>query len=507
LNRRDILLLLLCSVGLVLAFPPFPTGFIACIALVPFFFFLEGKRLWEAFRGGYLVGLIWVAGTFYWVGWATVIGFFGSLLWMPLSFALFSVLQRWLWIKWGKRSLFAAPILWAGGELLFSFGELGQTWLSLAYTQTYFPQMIQYISITGMYGIVLWVVLINVLFFFCIDRSWIPKKKLYAVSGVILLFLIPLFVSLCSDNRTPISEDEIHIALIQGNIDPYIKWTPSFIDSNFTVYSKMTADVVKQKPDLIVWPETASPCYLQYRFEYLNRVRTQIDSLEIPLLTGALDFKWIEPGKTDRFNAALFLQPKRGRIESYHKINLVPFSEKVPFSNNIPLLHTFLRKCKLDVGNFTPGDSISIFTFQPRSRDEPTAFSVIICYESVFPYLVRQFVRDGAEFLVIITNDGWFGHTSGPYQHAQMAVLRAIENRVWIARCANTGISEFIDPYGKIHKKTNLNQAAALVDTIHLNQKKTFFVLHGTLFIWLIGFGNTFILIVTFLRKKKNVIE
>jgi len=165
LKRRDVFLLLLCSLGLVLAFPPFPTGFIACVALVPLFLYLKGKHLWDAFRGGYLVGLIWVAGTFYWVGWATVLGFIGSLLWMPLSIALFSVLQRWLWIRWGKRSLFVAPVLWTGIELLFSFGELGQTWLSLAYTQTYFPQMIQYITITGMYGIVIWVVLINVLIF------------------------------------------------------------------------------------------------------------------------------------------------------------------------------------------------------------------------------------------------------------------------------------------------------------------------------------------------------
>ena len=136
----------------------------------------------------------------------------------------------------------------------------------------------------------------------------------------------------------------------------------------------------------------------------------------------------------------------------------------------------------LDIGNFTPGDSVTVFSLHLPQKEAIIKFGVLICYDSVFPYVTREFVKNGAEFLVIITNDGWFGRTSGPYQHAQYAILRAIETRRWIARCANTGISEFIDPYGRIVKRSRLYEPAVLSDQIEIRSDKTAFIKYGDIY-------------------------
>ena len=504
MSRQDFFLLMLTVVGFIVAFPPFPTGFVAFGALVPFFFFLEGKKPGSAFRGGYVVGLIWTGGTIYWIGWATVLGFIGALLWLPLYVAFYAVLHSWLWKKWGKRSLLFVPFVWTGVEIVTSWGDLGFTWNSLAYTQTYYPTMIQYASILGMHGVTFWVVLLNVLFFFLLKCGWQWKRCGGWILLILPLFLLPWAYGKSIVSRSLPSEKEMRLALVQGNIDPYKKWTASFIDSNFTTYERLTWLAQKENPDLIVWPETATPCYLRYNYVYLNRVKSQVNALGIPLLTGSPDYEWKNRGKPEAYNAALLITPNSWSIDRYHKMHLVPFSEKVPFRDKVPFLYNALEKIHAGTGDFVAGDSIVVFRMIPRDDTTLIRFSTIICYESIFPYLVREFIRHGAQFLIVITNDAWFGRTSGPYQHAQIAVYRAIENRVWVARCANTGISEFIDPFGRICSKTALYQEAVLGQTISLGWGKSFFVDHGTLFLWFILGTNGLIFFGTFFGKETS---
>ena len=501
MNRQNVFWILLTSVGLIVTFPPFPTGLMAVVVLVPFFFYLRDKSPWEAFRGGYAIGVLWAGGTIYWIGWATVSGFLGALLFVPLYSALFAIVQSWLWNRFGSASFWAAPFLWTGIELLSSWGILGFPWNSLAHTQTYFPILIQYASLTGMYGVTFWVVMLNVLFFFLVEREGRRKQLPVFILGIGLLFIIPLAYGRWVLSRPHDPETQLRVSLVQGNIDPYKKWTSSFVDSNFVVYRRLTWQAGDQNPDLVVWPETAAPCYLRHRFSYLNQVKSQFDSLGIPLLTGSPDYEWIERDKVKKYNGALFIHPNSWRIEWYYKMHLVPFSERVPLVDRMPFLYDILSKMDSSIGDFSPGDSTKVFEFELTSTRKKVPFSVVICYESIFPYLVRKFVKEGAQFLVVITNDGWFGKTSGPYQHAQFAVLRAIENRVWIARCANTGISGFIDPFGRIVARTSLNEEAVLTGLISVGNERTFFVTHGSLFPFLVVVMNSFIFIFAFLGK------
>ena len=482
MNRQDIFKICLTAFGLVLVFPPFPLGLFAFIVLTPLFSLIETKSFKAVLSAGFVVGLIWGAGTVYWIGWATVLGVTGTLLVFACYWALFSALMHWLVRYWGRKAFWTTPVLWTGYEMLLATGPMAFPWNSLAHTQTYTPQAIQFISATGSHGITFWIVLVNVLFFFLMheSRKTLRFKGLTIVT--IVLLCAPWIHGSIVTDQDPDIVKPVRISLIQGNIDPYKKWTPEFVDSNFTIYQELSRIAGEANPDLIVWPETAAPSYLRRQYHYLRPIKHIVDSLQTPILTGAPDYHWIDRQNVRTYNAAFLIRPDSWHLDRYYKMRLVPFSERVPFSEYIPFLYEFSKKFTLDIGSFTAGDSLHIFKTRSKALKESIRFATLICYDSVFPQLAREFVRRGAEFFVIITNDGWFGPTSGPYQHAQIARLRAIENRIWIARCANTGISEFISPFGKIVNRTRLNETSILTELIDLKFKPTFYDKYGGFF-------------------------
>jgi len=482
-KKYVILYIFLFSILLIGATPPSPLGFLAFASLIPFFNLINNSRLTikNIFWIGYLSGVIWVGGTIYWISWATVPGFFGVLFYLPLFTALYFMLQKWIVGKVGEAGLFAAPFIWTAIEIIESKGEFGFTWQSIAYTQTYSPRFIQFAHFTGMYGVTFWVILINVLIYFILTAK--RKKKIYASAAALLLFLIPwIYGNFTMMNKNIPVQKKIKVALVQGNIDPYKKWTKTFIDSNYVVYKDLSFSVAGQKPDLIVWPETAMPFYIRYKFSRMKQVRLITDSMNSTLLTGAPDYSWDKNGKGHPYNSAFLIKPGIMKMLSYAKMHLVPFSEYVPFRETLPFFGKLIDKLNLDTGDFSAGDSIVVFSFIPRKGNSSIKFGTVICFDSIFPDLVRKFFNKGAQFLVIITNDGWFGRTSGPFQHERIAVLRAIENRAWVVRCANTGISGFIDPYGRYVDKSSIDTRTTIVHDISTNTSLTFFTKHGLIF-------------------------
>jgi len=503
LSNRDLLFILFTSICLILAFPPFPLGSLAFIALVPFFFFLHNKTCWTSFRAGALIGLIWGSGTIYWIGWATIPGLIGSLLVFASYFAFYALIQTWFIRKWGQKALWSAPFIWTSVEILSALGPMGFPWNTLANTQTFHIQQIQYISVTGMYGVTFLVIMINVLIY-RFFRSRLELKRRILILGAAAVLIIAPWIHGHFVLRNPVLQSgDLKISLIQGNIDPFKKWTSSFIDSNFVIYKKLSLKAAEQEPDLIVWPETAAPSYLRRRTIYYRRVQDLVETINIPVLTGAPDYEWTDKGAVT-FNAAFFIQPEKDVMDVYHKVRLVPFSEHVPFSEQLPGLFSMLDKLDLGIGSYAAGDSMTVFRFKPKNRSEEAAFSVGICYDSVFPCTIRQGFRNDAQFLIVITNDGWFGNTSGPRQHAKIAVLRAIENRTWIVRCANTGISEVIDPLGRIIASTSYNQTAVLTENISFSDGRTFFTEHGHWFPWMITAVSFLLTAAAFILKKKR---
>lgn len=508
--QKKLFLSLLSGIVISLSFPPLRLGFMAYWGLIPFFIILQDTNYKEAIRWGYITGLFLNIGTLYWISWVTIPGSVAAILYLPVFLVLYAIFHTFLRLRLGQKYLFLCiPFLWTGIEYLRSLGVLGFPWTSLAYTQTYYLSLIQYASYTSLYGISFWVVTINVVIMVIFINHDNLKKVAFYFIILICLFLFPWFYGKIVIPKKETVQENIKIALIQGNIDPYVKSDVEFWDENFNIYNSLSREVAKQHPQLLIWPETAAPCYLRYTPEYLAKVKNLITELNIPLITGAHDVNFMTNHEYLNFNAVFLILPHSARLESYSKLHLVPFGERVPFTDIFPLLKDFLESLEMGEGNFSPGDEIKTFEIPiNESKRQFIRVPVIICFESLFPGLVRKFVADkGAQILVIITNDGWFKRSAAPYHHAQAAVFRAIENHIPIARCANTGVSMFIDPFGRTIDATPIFERLNLVADLPLKNKTTFFTSHGHIFSITISILNLGPMILALFKHNYEVID
>lgn len=527
--RLDLLLSLLTAFLFSFAFPPFKFGFLAYWTLVPFFYLLEDKSLKESFRWGYVTGLFISIGTIYWITFVTIPGSLATILIHPLYYSLYAMIHTVLRQKLGGKFVITIPFVWTGIEYLKSLGELGFPWVSLGYTQTHYLLLIQYASYTSVFGISFWLVLINVLVYLMLKNIENRKKVVLLLTITILLFILPWIYGkqVMPDEKD--FEEVIEVALVQGNIDPYIKWHKENIDLSYDTYERLSRECAKTKPDLMVWPETATPSFLLHDYKNLHRIRSLINELNIPLLTGTPEYTLDSNKEIKTYNSAVLIRPNSKSLPVYSKMQLVPVAERVPYEDRIPILKDFIQSLEMGEGNFSPGEEVVIFEapFERPKKNEPgnsetdeinddlrslttTPFATVICYESVFPDLVQKFIKKGAEFLVVITNDAWFGRdwfpwwlNSGMFQHAQIAIFRAIENRVSIARCANTGLSMFIDPYGRTTSALHVFEEGYLVSDIPLRKEMTFFTKYGNIFSKVVSCsGLLFVFVALFIRKN-----
>ncbi len=493
MNYNELKYIFLTSVLLSLGFPPFPLGILTPFALAIFIFFLRDKTPGTAFRLGYWLGLVWGALSLFWIAASTLPGALVAILVNSLHYAvvwwLFTILRR----KNKHLALLSLPFIWVGFEYIRLFSDIRFNWLTLAYTQTYNLPFIQIAHITGYLGVSFILLVIAVLLYYLLimpgKRKWIP--------AALILLIVTLNISYGVSQINELNNKEYTLAraaLVQPNVDPFQKWDPDFQKQAFAMLMKASEDISARKPEIIVWPETATPFYLRARPVELRTIQHFVDSTGINLLTGTPDFRYL-PRDDDylTYNAAFFFGVHADSFQTYYKMALVPAAESMPFKNVFP----FLRKVNVGGGDFFSGKRFSIFRFPVTDKTgrfrgvdyqvttpatgkiDTVALSAIICYESVFPNIVRKFIEKGANMLTIITNDGWFGMTSGPYQHFRYAIFRAVENRVSIIRCANTGISGFIDPAGHVLAKAALNTRQDLEHYLPLRNQTTFYTRHG----------------------------
>ncbi len=483
-----------------LSFPPLQLGFFAYWAFLPLFFLFETCSPKQALLWGYVAGFFWNLFTLYWVYVATIAGVIGLLLVLPIYVMIYGWLHVTLREKLGKNYVFLLPAIWVTIEYLRSLGSAGFPWTALAYTQTYYTDLIQYADITGVFGVSFWVFLLNIILFILLKERPPIRKTIPLILILVGLLLIPYIYGKITQPPRNYPKENIRVGLVQGNIDPYLKWSEGFVDQNFAIYDSLTHLVYKEDLDLIVWPETATASFVRNKPQYLTYLHELSDSLDVPILTGSPDYEVIAAGEYETYNSVLLFQPNENSLQSYNKMILVPFGERVPLEDTFGFLHDFLERFNMGTGDFAPGKALGLLNMELDSRRFPIAG--IICYESVFPDHVRRLITLGAKLLVIVTNDGWYGNTSGPYQHAQIAVFRAIENRVSIARCANTGISSFIDPYGRILEDSEFNETYVGAMELPIHEKLTFYSRHGDVFAMLLAGLSGLAVISTFLKRR-----
>ncbi|HZY09737.1 MAG TPA: apolipoprotein N-acyltransferase, partial [Bacteroidota bacterium] len=316
-----------------------------------------------------------------------------------------------------------------------------------------------------------------------------------------------------NEKQTSLNGQSIRIGIVQPNIDPFDKWQTSGLQQ-IELHHQLTNEFVKQNIDLVIWSETAIPFYIldQPYQMYFQKIKLRFDTLGVPLLTGIPDLIYYKEGdvspksskfapsglRYDTYNSSMLLIPASNMIQKYAKVILVPFAERVPFSEELSFLNAM--QWNFGLGGWGRGKDTTVFTFQ-TSKSVEVKFSNMICYESIYPGFVAAFVRKGAQFLTVITNDSWWGNTSGPYQHVQHGVLRAVENRRWIAQCANGGISCFIDPYGRIFKSTDMYAQTVISAEIEQKNELTFYTLRGDWFAEIMLMFSLFFLTAAFGKK------
>ena len=456
---KIIFLSFLSSLLLILSFPKFNLSFLAWIGFLPLFIACEGSNRKQSFFLFYISGFIFWAGILYWLIQVSFIGFLLLVFYLALYFGVLgffvSIVQSIVCSQQFTENspLFLIncflflPSLWVVLEFIRSHLFTGFGWALLGYSQYLNLPIIQIADITGAYGVSFLVMLVNTTFYSVIRKK---KKNLFSILSIlcILTALIYGHYQLTRQQANP-PTGKLSVSVIQGNIPQEQKWDKRLKKNILDKYIFLTQRAANQNlPNLIIWPETAVPAYFNQDEDVKNRILNLSQEINASLLIGAATFKNNKPytslvrGKS--FNSAILIS--RGKIVSqYDKLHLVPFGEYVSS------LFSFTRHF-IDIGDFSFGKEWTVFTL-PALRSSFPAFSVLICFEDVFPYLSRGFVRRGANFLINISNDAWFGNSSAPYQHCQSTVFRAVENRMNIIKCSNTGISCFISPKGKIFGK------------------------------------------------------
>ncbi len=448
LNPKD---LFFCFSSALLLILPFNNGklwIFAWFAFGPLFFVLRGKNKLQAFLFSYIAGLIFWAGTIYWLIHVTLLGQVILILYLALYFGLFGLIVSAYPLP-TTYYLLSIPAAWVLLEYCRSHLMTGFPWALLGYSQYQNLAVIQIADITGAYGVSFLVMMVNVVIYSVIDSRFASACPIGRVNSskrkFIFISLICIFITLAygyykiyrtpdTGHRTPIK-----ISVIQGNIPQELKWYKGSRDFIINKYLRLTKEASKDKPDLLIWPEASLPVVLEDEPEYFARVNNLAGETGIPLLLGAVTTK-----KGFYYNSAILISSNTKQFTQYNKLHLVPFGEFIPLKGVFPFLEHIAP-----IGDIEKGKDFTFFTLQSTYYLLPTKFSVLICFEDLFPELSREFVKRGANFLVNITNDAWYKRTSALEQHFQASVFRAIENQVYLVRSANTGLSGFISPQGK----------------------------------------------------------
>ncbi len=488
-----------------LSFPPFHFEWLAFVGFVPLLFAIDNARSYrEIIKLSYFSFLLFNIIVIYWVGgWSKetdpfmMIGGAALVAGHPLFFVVPILAYHFLRKRLGRVAVLLFPFVYLSFEHLHSITEVAFPWLTVGYSQCYNLPDIQFASFTGLFGVSLQILAVNALFAYA-AMLWLDGQKAnrtkvaFSISAGLLLVILPELYGIGVLNKAAHIEfkRKLRVTIIQPNIDPYAKWVGSPTEILHT-YERETYRALHRRADLVVWPETAIPFYIllpQFSF-YRQELQSFVDTTGISLMSGLplahyyADSNNSKPSSHyddfmheyyDAYNGAALFLPDSNRYQTYGKIILVPFAERLPYADALPFL---IKPLKWGVGisNWARGTDTTVFKLA-----NGTKFSTVICYESVFPGYVREFAKKGADFLVIITNDGWYGNTSGPYQHAAYAIMRAVENRRSVVRSANTGISEFIDPFGRyIGEPTEYGRIASITENIPLNDRKTFYSEHG----------------------------
>lgn len=476
----EILLVILSGVLTAFSFPKFSLSFFAWVSLIPLLAVILNKSLKESFILGLAAGFSFYAILIYWI--PSVPAHYGGMS-TGLSIVIYLLLVIFLALYWGvfalvstrihrtfpKLSFLLIPFIWVSFEYILTYFLTGFPWGLLGTSQYLNIYFIQLASVAGVYGLSFALVLFQSLFLY--SMKYRKRTPFFAVLAFALFVHGAGFLSL---KMAPASKNSFRASVIQGNVSSDIYWNETSEElkqSLFDHHLDLSRRALDRGARLLIWPEFTIPlcfsCPVDLYQDFKARLFEFVKKENCTLVLGTNETAHV-PGDFLYFNTALCLRPDLS-MSHYYKMHLVPFGEYTPYKK----IFFFIERMTHAIGDISPGTEHLLHRYQDLMFGSP------ICYEIIFPSLVRKFVKKGANFLVTITNDGWYGKSSAPYQHFSCAVLRAVENRRYLLRAATTGISGIIDPYGRILSKSELMTSTCLVGDITPSKRRTLYTRWG----------------------------
>lgn len=523
LTTLRLLASLLSGALLVLAYPDYGVKWLAWMALVPLMLAILGTNPRQGFFLCFVFGVVLFSGVCRWIFEVSRYTLLHHLLVNLILGVPLSVFGwAFAYISSRRRATFAlstAPFIWVSLEYVRSnLSFLSLPWALLGHSQYQALPVIQISSVTGAYGVSFLVLLVNASLSAAILAGvhrlkiiGIPSSHRLSQTGTVFILVTTAaltgLVLLHGKMRlpSPIEGKSLKLSVVQGNIEQAKKWDRSYRGYILDRYEELSRQASKDHPRLVIWPEAATPGFVLSDGALLKRITGLVREMNTYFIIGSSEYPKFQkpPLRVLRSgNTALFFSPEGKVLGQYLKIRLVPFAEYVPYDKVIPWPR-FIVPEKMKVFE-SPGNEITLFDLQGAK------FGVLICWESIFPGLFRSFVKDGAQFMVNITNEGWFDKPAIFYQYLAMNVFRAVENRVYLVRCANTGISCLIDPHGNItsrvkdEKGRDINVPGILTVSVIPSETATVYTQWGDWFCFLCIGCSFACLILTVSRRNRN---
>lgn len=514
-SRTALALSAIAWTAIAFAFPPLPLGPASLLLLVPWFIVLNKWKRDSIVFATFWSGIIYNTINYYWIynvmnvetapsglicfGVFLLIAYFSAynvLAAVAYSFA------RDFKIKGRSLLLILYPMFYAGLEMTRTRGDFSFPWSHLGYVFGNHLELLQMLSIIGIFGYTILIIASNQIVAQAITKYGFKKKWPFAVPAAIFaLLLIHGSCVLSAPEAAPFYNDGAaenpKISMVQPSIAQGNKWNKERFDSTITKTFNMALDSSAKDVNLIVLAETAVPDHIRRQPKIIRRLHQMALQTNASILTGALDYKRVSndiknPRRFEIYNAAFLFNPDSNSLfpERYIKKHLVPFSERIPFDEVFPILNYV----DLGEGDFVPGKETPVYG--------PYKWTPFICYDAIFGDLVREAIREGSRLMVNITNDGWFGRSTAPYQHLNLVRYRAIENAYPAARLANSGVSAFIDQYGHYDMNTEIFTDRVIQRKVPLKTRDTLYSKIGdSVETFLLWFFLVYLLLALFGKK------
>ncbi len=432
------------------------------LALVPLARSFQGLPPRAAFRWTLLACTMAFAGTMFWIYWVVAVYSYGPF-WLGVAAVLLLAFVLALHVAWvgplcvwlepafGRGAFLVLPIAWVAFEYLrgvFLMG--GLPWAFVGYSAHDNGPIRELAAIGGVYGLS---------FLLVCFASLVHRQRFRAAMTLLAVAHGAGFVHGSMQTTT---EPGLRVGIVQASITQDLKWDPERAQENFISHVDLSRLVATQDLDLLLWPEASMPFFIESEKRTPERVMLEelATEFDTPLLIGGIGLKIHDDQDIDYFNSAFLFAPGRGLMDRYDKSQLVPFGEYIPFRRILGRLQGVATGVAIE--DIRPGPGPRLLDGVPAIE----SFAPLICYEAIYPALVRDTVLGGARVLVHITNDAWYGFTSAPAQFLAITKLRAVEHGLPLVRAANTGISAFVDASGRVLRETEIFQRTAVVDRI-----------------------------------------